>query len=129
MLSQMTHRQSIALLSPKVVHRHAVRCFTPTAYVSRSSQPSRRSVSDETTLASAKHKPSLSGPSLGHLISELSATTPEMLKAGLRREGHTMNEEHRTLARKVAIGIVGLPLVFGSVVVGGVWLWREDQAR
>ena len=129
MLSQLTYRQSIALLGPKAVHRHAVRCFSPTAYAFRSPQPARRSVNDETTLASAKHKPSLSGPSLGHLISELSATTPEMLKAGLRREGHTMNEEHRTLARKVAIGIVGLPLAFGSVVVGGVWLWREDHER
>ena len=40
-----------------------------------------------------------------------------------------MNEEHRTLARKVAIGIVGLPLAFGSVVVGGVWFWGEDHER
>lgn len=128
MLSQLTCRQSVAL-SPKAVQRHAVRCFSPIASAFRSPQPARRSVSDETTLASAKHKPSLSGPSLGHLISELTATTPEMLKAGSRREGHTMNEEHRTLARKVAIGIVGLPLAFGSVVVGGVWLWREDHAR
>ena len=122
MLSQLTYRQSIIPFSPKAVHRHAIRCFSPTAYTFRSPQPAR-SVNDETTLASAKHKPSLSGPSLGHLISELTATTPEMLKAGLRREGHTMNEEHRTLARQVAIGIVGLPLAFGSVVVGGVWLW------
>ena len=129
MLSQLTHRQLIALLSPKTVHRHAVRCFSPTASAFRSAQPPRCSINDETTLASAKHKPSLSGPSLGHLISELSATTPEMLRVGLRREGHTMNEEHRTLARKIAIGIVGLPLAFGSVVVGGVWLWRENEAR
>ncbi|KAM0802714.1 hypothetical protein BDR22DRAFT_819394 [Usnea florida] len=119
----------MALFNPKAVHRHAVRCFSPTASAFRSPQPPRRSINDETTLASAKHKPSLSGPSLGHLISELSATTPEMLKAGSRREGHTMNEEHRTLARKVAIGIVGLPLAFGSVVVGGTWLWGEDHAR
>ena len=128
MLSQLRCRPSVAL-SPKAVHQHAIRCFSPTASAFRSPQPARRSVIDETTLASAKHKPTLSGPSLGHLISELTATTPEMLKAGSRREGHTMNEEHRTLARKVAIGIVGLPLAFGSVVVGGVWLWREDHAR
>ena len=129
MLSQVTHRSPIALLRPRAVHRHPIRCFSPTPSASRSPQSARRSINDETTLASAKHRPSLSGPSLGHLISELSATTPEMLKAGLRREGHTMNEEHRTLARKVAIGIVGLPLAFGSVVVGGVWLWGVDHAR
>ena len=129
MLPQLTYCQSTALLNPKTTHRHCLRYFSPTASAFRSPQPPRRSINDETTLASAKHKPSLSGPSLGHLISELSATTPEMLKAGLRREGHTMNEEHRTLARKVAIGIVGLPLAFGSVVVGGWWLWREDRVR
>ena len=129
MLSHLTYRQSIPLLNPKAVHQHAVRYFSPTSSAFRAPQPPRLSINDETTLASAKHRPSLSGPSLGHLISELSATTPEMLKAGLRREGHTMNEEHRTLARKVAIGIVGLPLAFGGVVVGGVWLWREDHER
>ena len=127
MLSQSTFRQSIALLNPKAVNGYAVRCFSPTASAFRAPQSPRRSINDETTLASAKHKPSLSGPSLGHLISELSATTPEMLKGGSRREGHTMNEEHRTIARKVAIGIVGLPLAFGSAVVGGAWLWREDN--
>lgn len=94
----------------------------------RASHTSRRSA-DETTLASAKHKPSLSGPSLGHLITELSATTPDMLREGVRKEGHTMNEEHRTLARRVAIGTVGLPLALGSVVVGAVWLWPGDAER
>lgn len=124
----MPIRQSLPLLSPKYIHGHVVRRFLPTAHTYHS-QTSRRSTTDETTLASAKHKPSLSGPSLGHLLSELSATTPEMLKEGLREEGHSMNEEHRTLARKVTIGIVGLPLAFGSIVVGGVWLWREDDER
>lgn len=86
---------------------------------SQKPQPS----ADETSIASAKHKPSLSGPSLGHLLTELSPTTPEMLKAGLRVEGHTMNEEHRTLARKVTMGILGLPLALGSLTVVGAWLW------
>ena len=40
-----------------------------------------------------------------------------------------MNEEHRTLARRVAIGTVGLPLALGSVVVGAVWLWPGDAER
>ena len=34
-----------------------------------------------------------------------------------------MEEEHRTLARKVAVSVVGVPLAFGGVVVGGAWLW------
>ena len=93
------------------------------------SQRPRRTNEDESTLASAKHQPSLSGPSLGHLLSELSPTTPEMLRSGQRREGHTMNEEHRTLARKVTVGIIGLPLAFGSLIIGGVWLWREHETE
>lgn len=36
-----------------------------------------------------------------------------------------MSEEHRTLARKVAIGIVGLPLLAGGVVVGVGWVSGE----
>ena len=50
-----------------------------------------------------------------------------MLQGGLRRECQTMNgREHRTLGRKVIIGVVGLLLTFGSMVVGGAWLWPED---
>ena len=78
---------------------------------------------DESTLAGAQHKPSLSGPSLGHLISELSATRPGM--EDLRKEGQTMSKEHRTLARKVAKYVVGLPLAFGTVVVGAGWLLQD----
>lgn len=33
-----------------------------------------------------------------------------------------MSEEQRTLARKVAVGIVGVPLVVGGVVGGVGWL-------
>ncbi len=40
-----------------------------------------------------------------------------------------MSEEHRTLARKVAIGIVGLPLAVGGGVVGVGWLWSEGDGR
>ena len=80
----------------------------------------KRRVVDESTLAGAQHKPGLSGPSLGHLIAELSATRPGM--EALRREGHTMSEEHRTRARQVTKWIVGLPLAFGTTVVGFNWL-------
>lgn len=38
-----------------------------------------------------------------------------------------MSEEHRTLARKVAVGVVGLPLVVGGVVVVGVGLLGEGK--
>lgn len=129
MLLLLASRPSLHILSPRIVHEQAVRGFSRTWHVRHSSQSFHRSTTAERTLASAKHKPSLSGPSLGHLLTELSATTPEMLKAGLRREGHTMNEEHRTLARKVTTVVLGLPLAFGSVVVGGVWFWQVDDKR
>ena len=75
---------------------------------------------DESTLAGAQHKPSLSGPSLGHLISELSATRPGM--EAVRQIGQTMSEEDRTHVRQVAKWIVGLPVAFGTVVVGYNWI-------
>lgn len=74
---------------------------------------------DESTLAGAQHKPRLSGPSMGHLISELSATTPQMVEDGLRVEGQTMIEEHRTFARRIAIVMVGLP----CALAGGAGAW------
>ena len=82
---------------------------------------------DESTFANVQHKPSLSGPSLGHLLSELSATKPGM--EHLRQEGQTMAEEHRTQARQVAKWVVDLPLAFGSVVVGGSWLMSDRPER
>lgn len=76
----------------------------------------RRSSPDETTLAGAQHKVSLSGPSLGHLISELSATRPGM--EALRQPGQTITEEHRSLIRTTAKLILGVPLVIGTGIVG-----------
>lgn len=38
-----------------------------------------------------------------------------------------MSEEHRTLARKVTIGIVGLPVGVGMVVVGWQWVRGEGE--
>ncbi len=83
---------------------------------------------DESTLAGAQHKPSLSGPSLGHLFSELSATTPQMLRDGVRVKGETMEEEHRTQARRVALVLMGLPVGVGVVWVGWEWLGRAPHA-
>lgn len=85
-------------------------------------QTRRRPIPDESTLAGAQHQPSLSGPSLGHLISELSETTPQMLKDGVRTEGQTMNEGDRTFARRVALGLIGFPVAVGMVWVGVKWL-------
>lgn len=75
----------------------------------------RRSSPDETTLAGAQHKVSLSGPSLGHLISELSATRPGM--EALRQPGQTISEEHRSMIRGTAKLILGVPLVIGTGIV------------
>ena len=78
----------------------------------------RRKVIDETTIAGAQHKASFSGPSLGYLIAELSATRPGVV----RIEGQTMPEDHRTMARRVMQLIVGLPLALGTVIVGYNWM-------
>lgn len=93
-------------------HKHVVRAF----YSTPRAKAKKRQVVDESTLAGAQHKISLSGPSLGHLISELSATRPGM--EALRQEGQTMSEEHRTLARRIAKWVVGVPFAFGTIVVG-----------
>ena len=76
----------------------------------------KRRIVDETTLAGAQHKPSLSGPSLGHLISELSATRPGMTP--LRVEGHTNPEGQRTQIRQLAKWILALPVTMGVTLVG-----------
>lgn len=64
----------------------------------------------------------MSGPSLGYLISELSATRPGM--EALRREGQTMSEEHRTQARRIVKWMAGIPLAFGGIVLGINWALR-----
>ncbi|KAK4939490.1 hypothetical protein LTR28_009348 [Elasticomyces elasticus] len=92
----------------------------------RRSALSRNKVVDESTLAGAQHRPSLSGPSLGHLISELSATRPGM--EHLRKEGETIAEEDRTSARHIALALMGVPVAIGTVVVGVRWILKEPQA-
>lgn len=101
------------------------RTFSSTLAASKQKRPSSI---NETTLAGAQHKPSLAGPSLGHLISELSATRPGM--EALRMPGQTMLEEHRTQARRVAQLLMGLPVLIGTVWVGANWFGAatEDSA-
>lgn len=64
---------------------------------------------------------------MGHLISELSATTPQMLKDGLRVEGQTMNEGDRTFARRITMGLVGFPIVLGTLAVGFKWVTSGNE--
>lgn len=80
-----------------------------------STAPRRRKVIDETTLAGAQHKVSLSGPSLGHLISELSATRPGM--EHVRGPGRQMGEDERTTIRNVVKTIVVFPSMIGAGIV------------
>jgi len=63
---------------------------------------------------------------MGHLISELSATTPQMLRDGIRREGQTMNEGDRTFARRITMALVGFPLAIGTIFAG-VKLYRSSS--
>lgn len=104
----------------KAMIRHVVimkRAFSSSV---RGAVKKRRKAIDETTLAGAQHKASLSGPSLGYLIAELSATRPGMV----RIEGQTMPEDHRTVARRVITWIVGLPVVVGTIIVGFNWMQK-----
>lgn len=110
----------------RAYHQLRLRSVQAFSTTSRFAKRSRTRIIDESTLAGAQHRPSLSGPSLGHLISELSATRPGM--AGFRQEEQTLLEEHRTYARHTAQWIVGLPLVLGTLVVGFNW-FRPDKER
>jgi hypothetical protein len=65
--------------------------------------------------------PSLSRPSLGVLITELSPTTAAT--AGDRKEGQTIPEHHRTQARRTAQLILGVPVAIGTIIVGVNLAW------
>lgn len=94
----------------KPVQYHGVRSLTS---ISPLQAPSKKSGPiDESSWASAQHKPSLGNSSFGHLISELSSTKEGM--EHMRKEGETMSEEHRAQAR----GVVKWLIVGGAVVVG-----------
>jgi hypothetical protein len=40
-----------------------------------------------------------------------------------RKEGHTIPEEHRTSARRMAQLILGVPVAIGTAIVGLTWVW------
>lgn len=110
--------------SPSMVRTSNAVRRSATLAISSTRQASTRRPVDETTLAGAQHKVSLSGPSLGHLISELSATKPGM--EALRQPGQTVPEEQRTTARRIAQWIIGVPIVFGTGVVGFNFFMRDS---
>ncbi|GIZ38445.1 hypothetical protein CKM354_000186200 [Cercospora kikuchii] len=85
----------------------------------------KRKVIDETTLGGAQHKVSLSGPSLGHLISELSATRPGM--EHVRGPGRDLAEDQRTMIRNVVKAIVVVPSLIGAAIVGWNWYSSKEQ--
>jgi hypothetical protein len=94
-------------------HHHFPRTLTTTLTLLSQPKRKKRAPIDESSWASAQHKPSLGNASFGHLVSELSSTKEGM--EHLRVEGETMSEEHRAEAR----GVVKW-LVLGGVVVVGV---------
>jgi len=46
-----------------------------------------------------------------------------MIKQGIRKEGHTMAEDQRTFARRITLGVMGVPVVIGTGIVGWNWLF------
>jgi hypothetical protein len=79
--------------------------------------PKKRRVQEEI------HRPSLSGSSVGHLFSEINAMRPGM--ETLRAEG--MTEDQRTYARKTATWLMGVPVVLGTLIVGGNWMLKDRE--
>jgi hypothetical protein len=79
--------------------------------------PKKRRVKEEI------HRPSLSGSSVGHLFSEINAMRPGM--EALRAEG--MTEDQRTYARKTATWLMGVPVVLGTLIVGGNWVLKDGE--
>lgn len=81
------------------------------------STPKKRRVEDEI------HRPSLSGSSVGHLFSEINAMRPGM--EVLRADG--MSEDQRTYARKTATWLMGVPVLLGTLIVGGNWIMKDGD--
>lgn len=92
------------------IHHQIHRFISTTSYLFAAKK--KRAPIDESSWASAQHKPSLGNASFGHLVSELSSTKEGM--EHLRVEGQTMSEEHRAQAR----GVVKWLMVLSGVVVG-----------
>ncbi|CAD0099631.1 unnamed protein product [Aureobasidium mustum] len=73
------------------------------------------------------HRPSLSSSSVGHLFSEINAMRPGMETLKDRADG--MSEDQRTFARKTATWLMGVPVVLGTLIVGGNWLLKDREAQ
>lgn len=69
----------------------------------------------------------ISSPSFGHLVSSLSATTPQMIVEGVRTPGQTMDEEQRTYARRVVLALLGTPFTLGTGILGWKWMRIEQN--
>lgn len=101
--------------------------FRPTIVNRAISTSSRRMAATKRRAQDEIHRPSLSGSSVGHLFSEINAMRPGM--EALRADG--MSEDQRTYARKTATWLMGVPVVLGTLIVGGNWLLkdRDDEPR
>lgn len=99
--------------------------------LSRTSHTSPRppQTKPELSIADAQHKPSLSDPSIGHLISELSSTNLSAAARALRADapGGTIPEAQRAGIRRVAYWIAGV----GVAVGGGLGFlgWFRGRGR
>ncbi|KAK6008332.1 hypothetical protein QM012_000235 [Aureobasidium pullulans] len=69
------------------------------------------------------HRPSLSGSSVGHLFAEINAMRPGMETIKDRADG--MSEDQRTYARRTATWLMGVPVLLGTLIVGGNWLLKD----
>ena len=55
----------------------------------------------------------ISSPSFSHLVTSLSATTPQMIKDGARNPAEEMSERDRTFARRIVLGLCGIGGLMG----------------
>jgi hypothetical protein len=105
------------MLSRRVtIHTHTAlrQCFSTThPHMTTPKKPKAQEI----------HRPSLSGSSVGHLFSEINAMRPGM--EALRAEG--MTEDQRTYARKTATWLMGVPVVLGTLIVGGNWILKDRE--
>ncbi|KAH7055990.1 hypothetical protein B0J12DRAFT_697764 [Macrophomina phaseolina] len=83
----------------------------------------------ELSIAGASHQPRLAGPSLGCLVSELSATNLTAAAQQLRREAGTMPETQRAALRRMAIWLFGLPAALGAgLAAAGTWVGKTRSS-
>jgi len=74
------------------------------------------------SLADADHKPRLSSPSFGHLVSELNNANLGDATEAFRKQGGTIPDEQRAGFRRVGFWLLGVPIAFGTTVVGLVYV-------